>query len=78
MTDAIPKTPRHKLSMTFRTTLTPIFVFALLNSIICWTAAWIFRDRYEFSATFLGFGCAPIVIALCAYLYVLTTKIERD
>jgi hypothetical protein len=69
--------PKGRLALTFEQGLTPIFIFAPVNAVICWTAAWVFRDRYEFSATFLGFGCAPIVVALCAYLYILVNKVER-
>jgi hypothetical protein len=71
-------TPPAKLAATFKALLLPIFVFAPVNALICWTAAWIFRDRYEFMATFVGFGCGPIVIALCAYLYVLVSTISRE
>jgi hypothetical protein len=62
----------QKLRRLVMVALLPIFGFALLNAIICWACAWIFYDRYEFSATFLGFGCGGIVVALCSYLYVLT------
>lgn len=66
-----------KLTLTFEKALTPICVFALVNAIVCWTAAWIFRETYEFSATLVGLGCFPIVVAVCAYLLVLVNKVER-
>ena len=62
---------------TFKALLLPILLFAPVNAIICWTAAWAFRDRYEVMAVFVGFGCGPIVIALCAYLYVLVSTVSR-
>ena len=62
----------QKLWRLLRVALIPIFGFALVNAVICWSCAWIFYDRYEFSATFLGFGCGGIVVALGSYLYILT------
>lgn len=62
----------EKLRRLLKVALLPIFGFALANAVICWSCAWLFYDRYEFSATFLGFGCGGIVVALCSYLYVLT------
>jgi hypothetical protein len=67
-----------RLALTFRQAMTPIFVFALVTAVICWAAAWLFRDTYEFSATLLGLGCLPIVVAICAYLLVLVHKVERE
>jgi hypothetical protein len=67
----------EKLRRLLRVALLPIFGFALLNAVICWSCAWIFYDRYEFSATFLGFGCGGIVVALCSYLYVLTAYTHK-
>ena len=57
--------------------LTPIYLLALINAVVCWTAAWFFWDRYEFSASLFGLGCFPIVVAVCAYLYLLTQRVER-
>lgn len=68
----------NELSRLLRVALTPIFIFALVNAVICWTCAWIFYERYEFSATFLGFGCGGIVVALCSYLYVLTSYVRSE
>ena len=71
---ASPQSARH---LTIRAALAPMLWFAPVNAIICWTAAWVFRDRFEFLATFVAVGCAPIVVALCAYLYVLVNS-TRD
>ena len=38
---------------------------------------YIFRDDKIYATTFLGLGCAGIVIALCAYLYVVVNNVER-
>jgi hypothetical protein len=56
--------------------LMPMLWFAPINAVICWTAAWVFRDHFEFMAVFVGIGCAPIVVALSAYLYVLVNSIR--
>lgn len=69
--------PRRKRIMSFRTALTPIYWLALVNAIACWTACWMFWDRFEFSASLFGLGCFPIVVAVSAYLYLLTKKIEQ-
>jgi len=69
--------PRRKRLLSFRTALGPIYLLALVNAIICWTLSWVFWDRFEFSATLFGLGCFPIVVAVCAYLYLLTKKVER-
>jgi len=66
-----------KLALTFEKAMTPIFVFAFINALLCWGGAWVFRNTYEFSATLLGLGCFPIVVAVSAYLLVLVNKIER-
>ena len=73
----VSKSPA-KLVGIFRALLLPILLFAPVNAVICWTAAWVFRDRYEFMATFVGFGLGPIVIAVCAYLYVLVSTVSRE
>lgn len=61
----------------FWKTLEPIYLLALVNAIVCWSLCWLFWDRFEFSATLLGLGCFPIVVAVCAYLYLLTQKADR-
>jgi tellurite resistance protein TehA-like permease len=67
-----------RLALTFRQAMTPIFVFALVSAVVCWAAAWVFKETYVFSATLLGLGCLPIVVAICAYLLVLVHKVERE
>lgn len=69
--------PRRKPLMNFKTALAPIYLLALVNAVVCWTLCWVFWDRFEFSATLFGLGCFPIVVAVCAYLYLLTKKVER-
>ena len=72
-----PRTPIERLALTFEQALTPIFVFAVVAAPLCWAGAWFFRETYEFSATLLGLGCLPLVVAVCAYLLVLVNKVER-
>ena len=67
----------QNLASVLRVALLPIFAFALLNAMLCWFTAWMFWERYEFSATCLGFGCGGIVIALGSYLYVLTNELRK-
>jgi hypothetical protein len=66
-----------RLTVSFERALKPIFVFAVLNAVICWVAAWVFRETFAFSATLLGLGAFPIVVAVCAYLLVLVKRLER-
>jgi hypothetical protein len=68
--------PRRRIPLGFKTALTPIYLLALVNAIVCWTICWIFWDRFVFSAALFGLGCFPIVVAVCAYLYLLTKKVE--
>jgi hypothetical protein len=68
--------PRKRI-MSFKTALTPIYLFALINAIVCWSVCWVFWDRFTFSAALFGLGCFPIVVAVCAYLYLLTKKAEQ-
>ena len=63
-------------SKSFRTMLTPIMVLALGTAAVAWTAAWFFRDQFVFSATLIGIGCLPIVIAVVGYLLVLLKKLD--
>jgi hypothetical protein len=67
-----------KLALTLEQAVTPIFTFALLNAALCWAAAWVFKDSYEFSVVLLGLGSFPIIVAVCAYLLVLVNKVERE
>jgi hypothetical protein len=74
-----PTTTRlGRLTLTFERAMTPIFMFALIAAPLCWAGAWVFRETYEFSATLLGLGCLPIVVAICAYLLVLVNRVERE
>ncbi len=61
----------------FRRLLYPILIFAPVNAAVCWTAMWAFRDNRDFATIFLGVGCGGIVVALCAYLYLLVKTTER-
>ena len=68
---------RGKLAISLRTWLTPIMIFAVIAAPLCWAGAWFFSDRGDFSQALIGLGCLPIVVAVCAYLYLLVNKIER-
>lgn len=65
-------------ALTLKSALTPMLVFAPIVAILCWTAAWVFRDQFELSATLLGLGSFPIVVAVVAYLLVLLKKLKTD
>ena len=62
----------------FQQLLTPYFVFALVAAVVCWIAAWVFRDTIELLFTLAGVGCLLIVAAVCAYLYLLVSNVERE
>ena len=62
--------------VSIKAALMPMLWFAPVTAVICWTAAYMFRDHFEFMATLIGIGCAPIVVALCAYLYVLVNSVR--
>lgn len=73
-----PQTSRNtRAPLTFETALLPILVFAPVVAVLCWTAAWIFRDEFVFKGTLIGLGCFPIVVAVVAYLLVLLKKLDR-
>jgi hypothetical protein len=72
-----PHDKPRKPMIGFRTALTPIYLLAGINAIVCWTLCWVFWDRFAFSATLFGLGCFPVVVAVCAYLYLLVKKVER-
>ncbi len=72
---AVPK-PRRRL-LSIKQHLLPIMIFAVVIAILCWTAAWFFVDRIDFSEAMIALGCLPIVIAICAYPIVLLNNIER-
>lgn len=57
--------------------LRPIMIFAAIVAPLCWAGAWFFRERRDFSDALIGLGCLPIVVAVCAYLYLLVNKVER-
>ena len=63
--------------ITFRAALTPIYWIAVVNAVACWITSWLFWERIEFSGTLLGLGCFGIVVAFCAYLYLLVAKVDR-
>jgi hypothetical protein len=58
--------------------LLPILIFAPLVTLLCWTAAWIFRDDFIFKATLIGLGCFTIVIGAVACLLVLLKRLDGD
>lgn len=66
--------PRKPIS--FRPVMTPIMLLALGTALLAWTAAWLFRDNFVFSATLLGIGGLPVVIAVVAYLLVLLKNLD--
>jgi hypothetical protein len=57
--------------------LLPILIFAPSVTVLCWTAAWIFRDEFVFKATLIGLGCFTIVVGAVACLLVLLKRIDR-
>ncbi len=58
--------------------LLPILLFAPLVTLLCWTAAWIFRDDFIFKATLIGLGCFTIVLGAISCLLVLLKRIDRS
>ena len=65
-------------ALTLKSALTPMLVFAPIVAILCWTTAWVFREQFVLSATLLGLGSFPIVVAVVAYLLVLLKKLKTD
>lgn len=65
-------------ALTLKTALTPMLVFAPIVALLCWTAAWVFREQFVLSATLIGLGSFPIVVAVVAYLLVLLKKLKTD
>lgn len=57
--------------------LLPILIFAPSVTVLCWTAAWIFRDEFVFKAVLIGLGCFAIVLGAVACLLVLLKRIDR-
>ena len=66
----------NRSGKSFRTMLTPIMVLALGTAVVAWMAAWFFRDQFIFSATLIGIGCFPIMIAVVGYLLVLLKMLK--
>lgn len=58
--------------------LLPILIFAPSVTVLCWTAAWVFRDEFVFKATLIGLGGFAIVIGAVACLLVLLKRIDRS
>ncbi|CAN5255936.1 hypothetical protein BH10PSE10_BH10PSE10_14370 [soil metagenome] len=54
--------------------LLPILIFAPAVTLLCWTAAWVFRDDFVFKATLIGLGCFTIVVGAVACLLVLVKR----
>jgi hypothetical protein len=71
------KARRRRRLLPFHRLLTPFFVFALGAAIVCWIAAWVFQGTYELLVTLVSVGCFLIVVAVCAYLYLLVTVVEQ-
>ena len=61
-----------------QTALTPIFWLAGVNAGACWLAGWLFRERVVFSGTLIGLGFFGVVVALFAWLYVPSAKVDRS
>jgi len=58
--------------------LLPILIFAPSVTVLCWVAAWIFRDEFVFKAVLIGLGCFAIVIGAVACLLVLLKRIDGE
>lgn len=58
--------------------LLPILIFAPSVTVLCWIAAWIFRDEFVFKAVLIGLGCFAIVLGAVACLLVLLKRIDRE
>lgn len=68
---------RRRAVIAIKQAMLPIMMFAVVTAIMCWTAAWFFSDRVVFSDALIGLGCLPIVVAVCAYLLVLVSHVDR-
>lgn len=68
----------HRPAPQFQRRLTPFFVFALVAAIVSWIAAWVFRDTYELLVVLVSVGCLLIIAAICAYLFLLVSSVERE
>ncbi|EKS33224.1 hypothetical protein [Afipia clevelandensis] len=70
------RTPERRGSL--ERALLPILIFAPSVTVLCWTAAWIFREEFIFKAVLIGLGCFAIVIGAVACLLVLLKRIDRE
>lgn len=69
------KTPERRGSL--ERALLPILIFAPSVTVLCWIAAWIFRDEFVFKAVLIGLGCFTVVVGAVACLLVLLKRIDR-
>jgi len=72
------QTRPERLRENLEKALLPILIFAPLVTLLCWSAAWIFRDEFIFKATLIGLGCFTIVIGAVSCLLVLLKRIDRN
>ncbi len=72
-----PGAPRGAARQGLEKVLLPILIFAPLVTLLCWTAAWVFRDDFVFKATLISLGCFTIVVGAVACLLVLVKRIDR-
>ena len=68
----------QRLRENLEKSLLPILIFAPLVTLLCWVAAWIFRDEFIFKATLIGLGCFTIVIGAVSCLLVLLKRIDHN
>ncbi|HEX7884297.1 MAG TPA: hypothetical protein VF499_16345 [Afipia sp.] len=78
MTGKSPNGKNSRVRPSLEKALLPILIFAPLVTLLCWTAAWIFRDEFVFKATLIGLGCFTIVIGAVACLLVLLKRLDRS
>ena len=76
MADKSPDNKRARTRQNLEKALLPILIFAPSVTVLCWTAAWIFRDEFVFKATLIGLGCFAIVIGAVACLLVLLKRLD--
>lgn len=77
MTERSPNGRRARVRQNLEKALLPILIFAPSVTVLCWTAAWIFRDEFVFKATLIGLGAFTIVVGAVACLLVLLKRIDR-
>jgi hypothetical protein len=76
MADKSTDSKRSRTRPNLEKALLPILIFAPSVTVLCWTAAWIFRDEFVFKATLIGLGCFAIVIGAVACLLVLLKRLD--